>query len=447
MLHNATPITAEALQKYQEAYEGSEMRLAMTRIFAKSGIGDFGFSTMDARPMQFFFNHDIKTMSSTNQKGSGRCWLFAATNLLREIIAKAKNLDGFELSQSYLAFWDKYERVNYYIDSVIDTASLPCNDRLVDTIVGSGVHDGGQWDMFVNIVNKYGIVPQVAYPETAQSSSTGKMNHFVNLYLRKMTPILRALKNEGKEEELAATKDEMLSRVYGFLVSCYGVPPKTFDWEYCDKDKKIVIEKGYTPISFREAMIGDMLQDYVSIIHAPTADKPYGKLYTVEYLGNVVGGNIIRYVNLELDVMKEMVLSQIKDGEPVWFGSDCGKYQDGSKRAWDPSPFNEELFTGLSFTMSKEDMLNYHVSAMNHAMVLTGVNIDEESGKPNRWKIENSWGADGVNGGYYMCSDAWFDAYVYQAVVHKKYLGEYASILEQEPVVLKLWDPMGSLAD
>jgi len=446
MLNRATPITEQALQRYRAAYESSDLRKAMTRIFSKSGIGEFGFSTMDGRPMQFFFNHDIKTMSSTNQKGSGRCWLFAATNLLREIIAKDKNLDSFELSQSYLAFWDKYERVNYYIDSVIDTAHLPCSDRLVDTIVGTGVHDGGQWDMFVNIVNKYGIVPQSAYPETAQSSSTGKMNGYLNRYLRKMTPILRDLAAAGKEKELAEVKDEMLSRVWGFLVSCYGVPPTTFDWEYCDKDKKVVLEKGYTPLSYAKAMIGDRLADYVSIIHAPTADKPYGELYTVEYLGNVVGGEPIRYVNLPLDEMKRLVVEQIKDGEPVWFGSDCGKYQDGAKRAWDPAPFEEELFTGLSFEMSKEDMLNYHVSQMNHAMVFTGVHLDEEE-KPVRFKIENSWGADGVNGGYYMCSDAWFDAYVYQAVIHKKYLGEYLAILDKEPIVLKLWDPMGSLAD
>ncbi len=446
MLKHATPITPDAIAKYQAAYEASDLRLAMTRVFAKTAIGDFGFSTMDARPMQFFFNHDIKTMSSTNQRSSGRCWLFAATNLLREIIAKDKNFESFELSQSYLAFWDKYERVNYFIHSVIDTAHLPSNDRLVDEIVGTGVHDGGQWDMFVNIVDKYGIVPQVVYPETAQSGNTGKLNQFINRYLRKMTPILRDLKNAGKDEELAAARDDMLSRVYGFLVSCYGVPPTTFDWEYIDKDKKITRETGLTPLSFRDATIGDRLHDYVSIIHAPTADKPYGKVYTVQYLGNVVGGNEIRYLNLPMDVFKKLVLSQLLDEELVWFGSDCGKYQDGAKRAWDPTPFQDELFTGLQLDMSKEDMLNYHVSQMNHAMVFTGVHTDETDA-PVRWKIENSWGSDGVNSGYYMCSDAWFDAYVYQAVVHKKYLADYEQALALSPVVLNLWDPMGSLAD
>ncbi len=446
MLKQATPITKEAVAKFHAAYEANDVRLAMTRVFAKTGMGDFGFSTMDARPMQFFFNHDIKTMTSTNQRSSGRCWLFAATNLLREIVAEAKNLENFELSQSYLAFWDKYERVNYFIDSIIDTAHLEVGDRTVDTIVETGVHDGGQWDMFVNIVDKYGIVPQSVYPETAQSGATGKLNQFVNRYLRRMTPVLRELKRAGKEEELMAVKEDMLRRMYGFLVSCYGVPPTSFDWEYIDKDKKITKEKDLTPLTFRDATIGDRLHDYVSIIHAPTADKPFGKVYTVRYLGNVIGGNEIRYLNLPMEEFKSKVLAQLLDGELVWFGSDCGKYQDSAKRAWDPTPFMDELFTGLELTMSKEDMLNYHVSQMNHAMVFTGVHTDE-NGAPERWKIENSWGADGVNAGYYMCSDAWFDDYVYQAVIHMKYLTAYEDALAAPAVLLNPWDPMGSLAD
>ncbi len=447
-MKNATPITCCDIEKYVDYYKKDKVRVAMTNVFSKTNIGDMAFDTDASRAMQFMFSIDIKTMTATNQKSSGRCWLFAATNVLREIIAKKLNVENFELSQSYLAFWYKFERINYYIESIVDTANLPANDRTVDYIVSTGVHDGGQWDMFVNIVKKYGIVPKCVYPETFQSSSTGNLNRHINNYLRAKTPELRKLASSGDEAALAALKKEMLEKTYAFLCACYSVPPMgEFDFEYKDKDGKVIVERGLTAQSFREKYLGDYLDNYVSIIHAPTADKPFNKTYTVKYLGNVIGGGEVCYLNLEMEEFKSLVIDQLKDGEIVWFGSDCGKYSDGAKRSWDDTAFNEEQLTGLDASISKENMLNYHVSQMNHAMCITGVNIDDVSGKPNRWKIENSWGSDGVNGGYHMASDTWFDKYVYQAVVNKKYLGEKAALLNEEKTVLDPWDPMGSLAD
>lgn len=446
-MKNSTPITCSDLDKYAVFHENDAVRRAMTSVFAKTNMNDMTFLTKKAKAMQFIFSNDIKTMSATNQQASGRCWLFAATNVLREIIGKKLNVDTFELSQSYLAFWDKFERINYYIESIIHTADQPHNSRVVDHIVSTGVHDGGQWDMFVNIVKKYGILPKVCYPETFQSSNTGNVNKHINNYLRAKTGVLRKLAQEGKTEELSSLRDEMLSKTYSFLCACYDVPPSEFDFEYKDKDGKVIVERGLTPQSFREKYIGDLLDNYVSIIHAPTEDKPFNKTYTVKYLGNVVGGAEVCYLNLPLDEFKKAVVDQLKDNEIVWFGSDCGKYNDGSKAAWDVEQFNEAAVTGLDVAMTKEDMLNYHVSQMNHAMCITGVNIDESSGAPNRWKIENSWGNGGANAGYHMASDAWFDLYVYQAVVHKKYLGDKVALLDGEKTELEPWDPMGSLAD
>ena len=446
-MKNPAPISCADLERYQDFHENDTVRRAMTSVFAKTNMNDMAFVTKKAKAMQFFFSVDIKTMAATNQMSSGRCWLFAATNVLREIIAKKLNVESFELSQSHLAFWDKFERINYYIESVIDTAALPSDSRTVDHIVGTGVHDGGQWDMFVNIVKKYGIVPKVCSPETFQSSNTGNVNKHINTYLRAKTTLLRKLANEGKTEELAALRDEMLSKTYSFLCAAYDTPVTEFDFEYKDKDSKIIVEKGLTPKSFFDKYIGDYLDDYVSIIHAPTTDKPFNKAYTVKYLGNVAGGDKVRYLNLELEEFKKLVIDQLKDGEIVWFGSDCGKYNDGSKACWDVEQYNEEIVTGLDIAMTKEEMLNCHVSQMNHAMCITGVNIDEETGRPNRWKIENSWGTGGAHGGYHMASDAWFDLYVYQAVVNKKYLGDKALLLDGELTELEPWDPMGSLAD
>ena len=447
MRKNAIDIKKEDLLRYEEAYVGDPIRRVMTGAFSKANMNDLAFDPVSARKMQFKFSVDVKTMAATNQKQSGRCWIFAATNVLREIVAKELNLDSFELSQSYLAFWDKFERVNYYLESILDTAHLPADDRTVSYIVGTGVHDGGQWDMFVNIVNKYGIVPKDAMPETQQTSATGTLNMLLNRYLRRCTPILRKLVQDGADEEtIRAEKDAMLAKCYAFLVSCYGTIPETFDFEYVDKDKNYHIEEGYTPHSFYEKFIGDRLKDYVSIIHAPTADKPFGKMYTVAYLGNVIGGADVAYLNLDMDDFEAAVLAQLKDGEIVWFGSDCGKYGEGTKKQWDDASYNYELISGLDIDMTKADMLDYHVSQMNHAMVITGVNLTP-AGVPDRWKIENSWGSDGANGGYHIASESWFRKFVYQAVVHKKHLGDKAAILNEEPIVLNPWDPMGSLAD
>ena len=445
-MKNATPISCCELKSFGEFHANDAVRQAMKPVFAKNNMGSMAYVTEKAKKMQFFFNHEVKTMTATNQKSSGRCWLFAATNVLREIVGKKLNVEQFELSQSWLAFWDKFERVNYYIEAIADTAAEPSNSRVVDYIVTTGVHDGGQWDMFTAIVKKYGIVPKSVYPETFQSSNTGNLNRHINNYLRAKTPEIRRLANEGKCDELAALRTEILEKTYSFLCACYDVPPTEFDFEYQDKDKNVIVEKGLTPNAFREKYIGDYLDDYVSIVHAPTADKPYDKLYTVQYLGNVVGGAPVRHLNLELCEFKRLVAEQIKDGEIVWFGSDCGKFSDGERACWDVEQYNEDLITGFDTAMSKADMLDYHVSAMNHAMCLTGVNIDE-NGQPNRWKIENSWGDGGAHGGYHMASDAWFDAYVFQAVVNKKYLGDKAALLDQELIELEPWDPMGSLAD
>ena len=445
-MKNEKAISALELEACGAYYGQDAVRQAMTNVFSKTNMNDMAFTTAKAKAMQFFFSDEIKTMGATNQQSSGRCWLFAATNVLREKIAKELNVESFELSQSFLAFYDKFERINYYIESIIDTAAEAYDSRLVDYIVSTGVHDGGQWDMFVNVVKKYGLAPKVCYPETFQSSNTGNVNKHINKYLRAKTPLLRKLAQAGDEAGLDALRTEMLSKTYSFLCACYSEPPKEFDFEYKDKDGKVILKKGLTPASFRDEYLGDYLDQYVSIIHAPTEDKPFGKTYTVKYLGNVAGGAEVCYLNLELDVFKKLVIEQLRDGEIVWFGSDCGKYSDGAKACWDIEQYNEALLTGLDSEMSKEDMLNYHVSQMNHAMCLTGVNLDED-GRANRWKIENSWGTNGANSGYHMASDGWFDAYVYQAVVNKKYLADYAAALEAEKIELEPWDPMGSLAD
>ena len=309
-----------------------------------------------------------------------------------------------------------------------------------------GVHDGGQWDMFVNIVKKYGVAPKNVCGETAQSSATDSMNALLNRNLKVCAVKLRGLVAAGKPAaEIESAKEKMLGDIYGFLCGCYGEPVREFDFEYVDKDKVYHVERGYTPQAFRDAYVGDLLDRTVSIINAPTEDKPYHKTYTIAMLGNVAGGREVRHLNLPMDEFKAAIIRQLEAGKVVWFGSDVGKFGERERGVWDDQSFDFELLTGLDLGISKADSLDYGYSAMDHAMVLTGVNL--ANGKPNRWKIENSWGDKNGEKGYYICSDSWFDQLVYQAAVEKEYLGDLAALAQQEPVVLEPWDPMGTLAE
>lgn len=442
---NHMPVTERQLQVWSDAYAACPQRRLATRALSKCDLNDVAFVSAGAQAMRQKFSLEIETLEVTNQQSSGRCWLFAALNVLRERIAREKNLEAFELSQSHLAFWDKFERCNYFLESILETAGLPTDDRTVAHILSTGVHDGGQWDMFVNVVRKYGVVPKDVFDETYQSSHTAAMNRVLNQSLKACAVRLRAMAAASEDEDaLQAEKESMLGRIYGFLCSCYGEPPASFDFEFVDKDKVYHIEKGLTPLGFCAKYVGDLLDRTVSIIHAPTQDKPYHKTYTVRFLGNVVGGGDVRHLNLTLDEFKGAILRQLEAGKVVWFGSDVGKYGERTLGLWDDGSYDYELLTGLELGLSKADGLDYGFSAMNHAMVITGVNL--ESGRPTRWKIENSWGDKNGQKGYYVCSDSWFDRFVYQAAVEREYLGDLASLADQTPVVLAPWDPMGTLA-
>ena len=404
-------------------------------------------SSQDADPeMDFNFDINIKTMPATNQKASGRCWLFAATNVCREIIASKCEMSNFELSQSYLAFYDRLEKANYLLESVIELLDKEYDDRTLAFLLQNGVGDGGQWDMFVNLVNKYGLCPKNVLPETSTSSGTRETAQVINFNIRKFASDAKKLNAEKGLKAVRKAKEELLDKIYTLLSDAYGLVPSTFDFEYTDKDGNYKLEKGFTPLSFKDKFLGDTLNDFVSLINAPTKDKPFGKTYTVAYLGNVAGGKEVTHLNVTMDRMKELILAQLKDNRIVWFGSDVGFYGDRELGVWDDQKFDLETPFGLSLIMDKGESLDYHASQMNHAMCITGVSFKD--GAPRKWKIENSWGKDRAKDGYYIMSNTWFDQFVYQAVVDKKYLNEKErKALKEKPIVLKPWDPMGSLAD
>ena len=438
-------VSLSLIEKFRDQTENSAFDRAMMNALTKHNVKDVAFTNRGLEEAQFAFSVNVPTMEVTNQKQSGRCWIFAALNLFREEIAEKCNIEKFELSQNYIAFWDKFEKINFFYESMIELADRPLTDRLVIYLLDSGIGDGGQWNMLVNLVEKYGLVPKAAMQETFQSSHTRDMNRLINTLLRKGALDLRKAYSEGSD--VMQVKEKYLLDAYRLLTMCFGVPPKSFDFEYTDKDDAYHIDRGLTPIEFAGKYTSlNLRSDYVGIINSPTEDKPFYQQITIDYLGNVAGAPPVTYLNLPMEEIKDLIVRQLKAGKPVWFGSDVGSMGERSMGIWSDKIYDFDGTLGIDFSMTKEERLNIRESAMNHAMVITGVNLDE-NGVPNRWKIENSWSDQNGEKGYYVMNAGWFDKFVYQAVIEKSYLDEkQLEALQTEPMHFMPWDPMGTLA-
>lgn len=431
-------------EEIMKKYEGDKLNTIIRHSLTRNTISNVIFDISSCKDVNMSFNIDVPTLKVCNQKQSGRCWIFAGLNVLREIIAKKCDLSSFELSQNYISLYDKIEKANFALESILKLADRDSDDREFAYILANPISDGGQWDMFVNLVKKYGLVPQSAFFETCQSEMTRESDFIVNSVIRGFAAEAHKLVKEGKTKEARELKEETMEKIYVFFLNCFGVPPKEFDFEYVNKEGHHV-EKGLTPVSFFEKYIGDAIDEYQSIINSPTSDKPFMRNYTVDYLGNVVEGKPINHLNLPMERMKELIVGQLLNNELVWFGSDVSFYRDRATPAWDDKAFDYLNTFGFDIKFAKTDMLDFKASAMNHAMVITGVNLVD--GKPTKWKIENSWGKDSGNEGYFVMSDSFFDHFVYQAVILKKYLSdEELEAASKEPIHLHPWDPMGSLA-
>src|SRR5665647_1532435 len=283
-MKDAKPICNSMIEQFDVDYNNSKHYKAMTHALAKNAVNTVAYVQNSTEYTDAKFSIDLPTMTVTNQKSSGRCWLFAGLNVLREIIGKKYNLENFEFSQNYMAFWDKFEKINYFLESILDLADRPVDDRYVDYVLRTGIQDGGQWDMMVSLIKKYGLVPQAAMTETFQSSNTKAMNGLINQKLRLNAAILRKMVAKKQSmTAIAAEKTKMLDEMYRFLCMNFGQPPKTFQFEFVDKDKKYHCEKKITALQFYKEYVGDILDDYVSIINAPTDDKPFNHTYTVDY--------------------------------------------------------------------------------------------------------------------------------------------------------------------
>lgn len=435
-------ITQELLEKFKTDFDKNPVNGAVAGAVSKVGFQEAAFNNEVLRTHNFCFSNETKRGEITAQKKSGRCWMFASLNVARLKVMEKLNMETFEFSESYHLFWDKLERSNFFLENILSTLDEPTDGRLITFFLESAGQDGGQWDMFSGLLQKYGAVPKTAMPETFHSSDTAVLISLIARRLRKAAQVLRSGYKAGKKiEDLRKEKEIFLSEIYNILVKAVGTPPIIFDFEYYDKDKKFHKIEAVTPKKFFEEYVGWNLDDKIGIISAPTADKPYGKAYTAKYVGTVKGARGITYVNVPIQEMKKIAVESIKAGEPVWFACDVGKFSSRKEGILDLKLYDYDTIAGKEREFTRAERLEYRESLPTHAMVITGVDLDA-NGNPVKWQIENSWGDEFGKKGIFSMTDAWFDEYTYQITVDKKFAGKDVLEALKGPFIdMEPWDP------
>ncbi|HVC15319.1 MAG TPA: C1 family peptidase [Acidimicrobiales bacterium] len=435
---------SEDLELLRKEFSANPMyRLAQNAI-TKVGLDEVAVNREIVNATDHALSVSLDDWKVTNQERSGRCWLFAGLNLLRVGAMKKMGLKEFEFSQNYAMFWDKLERANYFCEAVIETADRDVDDRTVAFLLESVAGDGGQWNMFVAIVAKHGLVPKAFMPETQSSSNTARMNSVLRYVLRQGAKALRASAARSADDT-RATKGEILAVVYRVLCMHLGTPPDQFEWQWIDSEHAFHRDGAITPQEFAGRYVDLPLDEYVCLVHDPRSTSPIGRTFTVDYLGNVVGAPPVTYLNVEMPDMKELTARVLESGEPVWFGCDVGKMMSNEYGIWDADLFDLSGVYDTSFGLDKAERLAYHETQMTHAMLFTGVDLVD--GRPRRWRVENSWGKDRGKDGFYTMNDSWFDEYVFEISARQSLLTDaQRAALGGEPIVLPAWDPMGALA-
>ena len=443
---NPGALDSSTLTNFQEAFQAQPAHQLIQNVVTQHDVNEVALNRNLVTEATHTFSTVLDDWNVTNQARSGRCWMFAGLNLFRAETKDLLNVKQFEFSQNYVMFWDKMERANYVLEAVIETADRPVDERVVAWLLQQPLGDGGQWDMFVSLVRKHGVVPKTVMPETESSSNSMRMNSGLNYQVRQgARDIRRIYAEEGGITAMREAKQETLRSIYQILCIHLGNPPSAFEWQWRDKDGDFHRDGEMTPLEFAEKYIATPMEEYVCLVHDPRRANPPGRTYTVQYLGNVVDGTSIKYLNVDIEIMKGIAMRMLEDGKPVWMGCDTGKQMHRDKGIWDAELFDYSSVYNAEFSMNKEERLEYHQTAMTHAMLFTGVDVVD--GKPRRWRVENSWDDKVGDKGFFLMNDSWFAEYMFEIAAPLSYLPEdLQRALDLEPVVLPPWDPMGSLA-
>ncbi|XP_050667775.1 bleomycin hydrolase [Leptidea sinapis] len=449
------PLSLESLQKLQKDYYADRKNELAQNVCTRFDPFEVAISRKRTSTALHVYNIKVESEAKpvTNQENSGRCWLFAALNVMRLPFMKKYGLEEFEFSQSYLFFWDKIERSHFWLNNIVSTAKQgeSLDGRLVNFLLKDPINDGGQWDMIVNLVNKYGVVPKKCFPESFSSRKSLHMNAILKTKLREFAKELREkVAAKATDEEIRKTIDGQITCIYNIVATCLGTPPEKCTLEFYNKEKQYVKMGPVSPKQFYEEYVKPLynVDDKVCLVSDPRESNPFGHLYTLQCLGNVVGGRETAYNNQPIETLIKAVVDSISGGEAVWFGCEVSKRFERENGLEDLDAhdyklvFNTEVQVGLS----KPDRLLYGDSCMTHAMVFTAVGTDE-NGVPVKFRVENSYSDKNYDKGYLLLTNAWFREFVFEVVVDKKFVSpEVLEVFKQEAVVLPAWDPMGTLA-
>ena len=435
-------ISPEMLSEIRKACPATAETRALRNALAGTSINQLALAAENPALTDTYFSNEVPSKGITDQKSSGRCWLFTGLNVFRARMIKKYELGKFEFSQSYCFFYDQLEKANLFLQATIDNAKKPMDDKTVEWLFKNPLSDGGTFCGVQDVVTKYGLVPAEVMHESFAANNTSRMSDLIALKLREYGLALRAAVAKGeKPAALQKRKTEMLTTVYRMLTICLGTPPAEFTWTRKDAYGKPVETKTYTPLSFYETYVGDDLKNnYIMVMNDPS--RPYHKTYTIEYDRHSYDGCQWTYVNLPMDEIKPLAIASIKDSTMLYFSCDVGKCYNSKTGILSLGNYNYADLFGTDFPMNKADRIRTFASASSHAMTLMAVDLDAE-GKPTKWKVENSWGPSAGYQGHIIMTDEWFDEYMFRLVVDKKYVpASVLDLLKQKPTVLPAWDPL-----
>ncbi len=432
------------IEQLQKSFDPDGRDRAMINAVSNNDLKDLSLDRESINSHDNIYTFKVDAKGITNQKSTGRCWLFAGLNVMRPAVMKKYNITEFEFSENHLFFWDKLEKANMFLETIIETSDRDIDDRELQAILKDPVPDGGWWNYVVSLIDKYGAVPKSVSTETKHSSGTRRLNGILGGMMRHDAAKLREMAaGDAPVDELRAAKKDMLADVYRILAMHFGVPPEKFVWRVENKDDEIIDEE-FTPNSFYKDAVGVDLREYVTVMDHPAYE--YGKFYRLNFCRNFFDEEDMGFINLGVDGMKELAERAVLDGDPVWFAADIGKENYGEEGILKVGIYDYDALFGLDRELTKKQMVTYRHSTPNHAMVFVG--IDRKDDKPVKWLVENSWGTKNGDKGYWAMYDDWFTRYVYTVIVHKRHVPKKTlKLLDTEPERLPAWDPMRSAFD
>lgn len=435
-------IDPDMMTRLQESYQPTAADRAIHNALNTADINTLAASADNRANFDNEFTYRVPSVGITDQKRSGRCWLFTGLNVLRSQAIKNNDINKLKLSQAYNFFYDQLEKSNLFLQSIIDTAGGDINDRRVQWLFRNALSDGGQYTGVSDIITKYGVVPDYAMPETYSSNNTATFSRLLGLKLKEWGLELRdMIAGKAKPKEVAKRKEQMLAETYRLLALNYGTPPAKFTYTKRDYTGAIESTREYTPLEFYNELMGnDLHSDYIMIMNDPT--RPYHKMYEIDLYRHTYDGQNWTYINLPMDEIKQMAIESIKDSTMMYMSCDVGKFHNRTNGTLDINNYDYDALLGTTFGMDKRQRILTGASGSSHAMTLVAVDIDPATGNPTKWLVENSWG-DGPNNGHIVITDRWLDEYLFRLVINKKYIpAKTLEITRETPILLPPWDPM-----